>query len=392
MSDDFELLQQFVRERSDAAFEALSKRHVDLVYSAALRQTADAHLAEDVTQAVFAVLAQKAPGIGANVVLPAWLLSVTRFVANNARRQKLGQKRIAEAAMARDTGSGANEPDADWTHVAPLLDDAVASLPDADRNAVVLRFFQHCQFDEVGSKLGVSTDAAKKRVERALEKLRRFFSKKGVSVGAVGLGVLLTGNAVHAAPAALVATLGAAPAGATLVLAEGALKTMAMVSMKKIAVVGVAALMMLTAGGIVATKWIMGRVINTVIDDSVVLHNPAAPVNAPGQENDRTPLTAVAKANPVTSTVSNLRANTRNLVVLDGTASTLANRITTYEWKQTAGTDLKLTKEQLQRDRVGLYFFQPGQFEFELTVSDGTTVSEPAKVTVNITPASAKTP
>src|SRR5437868_3410053 len=136
MSDDFELLQQFVRERSDAAFEALSKRHAGLVYSAALRQTGDPHMAEDVTQAVFAVLA---------------------------------------------------------------------------------RFVQRCQFDEVGSKLGVSTDAAKKRIERALEKLRRFFSKKGVSVGAVALGALLTGNAVQAAPAALVAGLGAAPVGTALI-------------------------------------------------------------------------------------------------------------------------------------------------------------------------------
>lgn len=388
MSDDFELLQQFARDRSDAAFEALSKRHVDLVYSAALRQTADPHLAEDVTQAVFAVLAQKAPGLGANVVLPAWLLSVTRFAANNARRQKLGQKRIAEAAMARNTAAGgAAGTGTDWTHLAPLLDDAVASLSDADRNAVVLRFFQRCQFDEVGTRLGISNGAAKKRIERALEKLRRFYSKKGVSVGAVALGALLTGNAVQAAPVALV--VGAAPAGATLILAKGALKTMAIVSAKKIAVAGVAALVMLTAGGIVATKWIASRmVMNAALEDLGALRQAPPPPVAPVQVNqdDGTPLTAVARANPPESPNSERGSvEKRHVVVLDGTASTPAGRITSYMWKQTAGTDLKLALNQLQQNRVGLYFFAPGQYEFELTVSDGNSMSAPAAVKVNIT-------
>src|SRR5436190_18285447 len=93
MDDDYLLLQRYAREHSDAAFETLMQRHVDLVYSSALRLTSDAHMAEDVTQAVFIVLSRKASQLKSNVVLPAWLLSVTRLTASNARRDRNRQRK-----------------------------------------------------------------------------------------------------------------------------------------------------------------------------------------------------------------------------------------------------------------------------------------------------------
>src|SRR5690349_15803372 len=129
MDDDYQLLQKFIREKSDAAFETLMRRHADLVYSSALRQTADAHLADDVTQAVFIILAQKAPTLSARTVLPAWLLTVTHFTACNARREKAARQRIEHrAAIMNPAPAAAQTPDPDWPRVAPFLDEALAEL------------------------------------------------------------------------------------------------------------------------------------------------------------------------------------------------------------------------------------------------------------------------
>ncbi len=214
-ANDLELLGQFAREQSQDAFTELVNRHLNLVYSAALRQVRSPHQAEEVSQAVFTNLARNAQKLAPDTILSAWLYRVTRHAAidlvrSEARRQAREQISVEMSAM--------NQNPADWMQVEPLLDEAMDALEEADRASILLRYFENKSLREVGEVLGVSEDAAQKRVSRAVERLREFFSERKVAIGASALAVLLTANAVQAAPAALSAVVaaGAAPAAAAI--------------------------------------------------------------------------------------------------------------------------------------------------------------------------------
>jgi RNA polymerase sigma factor (sigma-70 family) len=255
--DDIELLGQYARDNSEAAFAMLVTRHVNLVYSTALRNAGNPHAAEEITQAVFIILAGKARNLSPRTVLSGWLYQTARLTAANFLRAEIRrQHREQEAYMQ----SLLNEPESNvWPQIAPLLDAAMAGLGEKDRNAVVLRFFENKSLGEVGRALGASEDAAKMRVNRALEKLRKFFSKRGVTLSGAIIAGAVSANSVHAAPVGLAITVtataakGSAAAASTLTLVKGALKLMAWTKMKTAAVTG--AVVLLTAGtGVVAVK------------------------------------------------------------------------------------------------------------------------------------------
>ena len=199
--DDFELLQAYASRRAEDAFTALTTRYIDLVYSAAARQTGDAQTAEDVTQAVFLTLARKVGSISRDTILSGWLLCTTRFAAANARR--LEQRRQHYEQQAMQSYVGPSESEAAWRRIAPLLDEALDRLGEKDRAAVVLRFFEQKSLKQVAEKLGASEDGAQKRISRAIEKLRLFFARHGKGVSAAALTGTLAANSVQAAPATL---------------------------------------------------------------------------------------------------------------------------------------------------------------------------------------------
>src|ERR1051326_8198554 len=147
MSDDMALVREFAASRSEAAFAALVQRHLGLVHSAALRQVGDAHLAEEIAQAVFIILARKAPALRPKTILSAWLYRTTRYAAADAlKARRRRQAREQEAYMQ----STLNQPDVDtWAQVAPLLDDAMAQLGETDRAALVLRYFENKTMGEI---------------------------------------------------------------------------------------------------------------------------------------------------------------------------------------------------------------------------------------------------
>jgi len=211
---DSMLLNQYVRDESQSAFNELVVRHADWVYSAAVRLVRDAHLAEDVTQAVFLLLAQNAGKLG-NRPVNAWLFKVTRYCAANALRAAERRRRHERtAAMLKSDFLDANVPSI-WGQMAPLLEESINHLRAADREVLLLRFYQRKSMADIGAALGVSEDAAKKRVSKTVERLRSIMSGKGVLIPAAVV-TLLSEQTTYAAPAGLATCCvpGAATAGA----------------------------------------------------------------------------------------------------------------------------------------------------------------------------------
>src|ERR1035437_9549925 len=230
---DMELLRDYDRQGSEEAFAALVQRHINLVYSVALRHVGIAAHAEEITQAVFVILARKAASLRPDTILEGWLHETTRltslsFMRGERRRQFREQEAYMQSTLQESTDVSA------WNQLAPMLDEAVSRLAKKDRDAVMLRFFKDKSLREVAAALRVNEAAAQRRVHRAVEKLRGFFTKRGVVLPAAVLTTAISANSVQAAPAVLAKTAiavafakGATASASTLTLIKGALKIMA---------------------------------------------------------------------------------------------------------------------------------------------------------------------
>lgn len=208
MNDDAVLLRRYAEDGSEAAFTELVRRHVDLVYGAALRRTAgDVHRAADVAQQVFTSLARDAAKLSHHSVLGAWLHTATRNAALNlmmSERRRHARELQAHALAPADANG---EASLDWDRLRPVLDAAIDELAEPDRAAVVLRFLERRAFADIGAALRVSEDAARMRTERALDRLRTALARRGITSTAAALGVLVSNQPLLSAPAGLAATL-----------------------------------------------------------------------------------------------------------------------------------------------------------------------------------------
>ena len=229
-SDDMQLLQEYASGRAEAAFNALVSRHINLVYSAAMRSVNNPHQAEEITQAVFVTLARKSGALRRGIVLSGWLYQTARLTASNFIRTEMRRQHREQQAHIQST---MNEPEPEtWTGVGPLLDEAMAQLNEKDRDAIVLRFFEGKPLKEVGDALGASEDAAQMRVGRALDKLRDFFHRRGITMPAAALAAAISENSIQAAPAGLAASVavgamhGSALTMSTLTLTKTAISMM----------------------------------------------------------------------------------------------------------------------------------------------------------------------
>lgn len=252
MIEDAELLRRYAADRSEAAFAELVSRHLGLVYSVALRQVrGDGHLAEDVTQRVFAALACKAGALAGHPVLSGWLYRTAHFTATDVLRSELRRRvREQEAQTMQEMFNANPEPAMDPERLRPMLDEVMGELGDRDRDALMLRFFEGRPFAEVGRRLQMTEDAARMRVERALDKMHRLLARRGLTSTALTLGTALAGQAAVPTSAGLAASVtGAALAGAGA--GGGAAAMATFMSMGKLQLGLVGAMMIAGAGGLV---------------------------------------------------------------------------------------------------------------------------------------------
>lgn len=252
MSDDAKLLQSYVEERSERAFSELVKRHIDLVYHAALRHTGgNAHSAQDVTQAVFVDLARKARSLTHRPVLTGWLFTSTRYAAAQVVRAERRRQAREEGAQFMNELIADSGLAPDWNQLRPVIDDALHELSERDREAVLLRFFEGKPFAELGAKFAISENTARVRVDRALDKLRKHLARRGVTSTSAALATLLANQALASAPTGLAIKISGA-AYATVAAMGGTTALATFMGMTKLHLS--AAAVLVVAGGTVIVQ------------------------------------------------------------------------------------------------------------------------------------------
>jgi RNA polymerase sigma factor (sigma-70 family) len=261
MTEDMELLRQYARHHSEDAFATLVSRHINLVYSVALRQIHDASLAEEVTQAAFIILARKAGSLGPKTALSAWLCRTAQYAAANALRAECRRQGREQEIYMQSLLSQSESETSPWPEIARLLDVAMAELSEKDHCAIVLRFFEGKDLKQVGAALGVNENTAKTRVSRAVEKLRKYFVKRGVILPVAVLTASISANSIQAAPVTLAKSVtavalakGATASGSTLALIKGAVKLMTWAKVKSAMMAGATVLLVAGATPIIVKE------------------------------------------------------------------------------------------------------------------------------------------
>ncbi len=319
MNDDTQLLRQYAREGSDQAFRELVERHVGLVHATARRLVAgDTHLAQDVTQIVFTDLARKAGSLPADLILGGWLHRHTCFTAAKAVRteqRRRSRDRIFMEINALEEKSGRATA---WENIAPVLDEALNGLNATDRDAIVLRYLQQQDFQCIGRELGLSDDTAQKRVARALDKLRGFLTKRGLTLSTALLATTLDTNAAVPAPFGL-----AAKVSATALSGAGAATSLSLTSLKSMftSKIALASLATLAVAGFAAYAWPHQPSTSGALPPAIQSRASVSPAPESAAVRQAGPRVAAPVAAPVTAAVNNVPDATEASVSATETAS-----------------------------------------------------------------------
>lgn len=350
---DSELLGRYVTGRDETALTELVHRHVDLVYSTALRRVGgDAHFAEDVVQEVFADFIRKAARLQGHMALSGWFYTSAHYAAAKLVRGERRRKARDQEAFLMNEIEASGGPEIRWASLRDVLEEAMHQLGERDRVAILMRYFERLPLAEVGQRLNVSENAAAKAVERALDRLRDSLARRGITSTAGALAVVLTGHAVTAAPAALAPAVTASLLSQTVGLTAGTIS--AIILMKKIAVALLVVLLVLMSGLAGYKTWKV-RALESEVARLRMDNLPVLPRKSRGQV---TTLASTAKpsAVPVSAAAPSeyqprLFAEIRN----EGRASPEAAYATFY-WAMQQG-DVKLLMEDVAYDDDGKAIF-----------------------------------
>jgi RNA polymerase sigma factor (sigma-70 family) len=208
MIEDTVLLREYTANRTEEAFAQLVRRHLNLVYAAAMRRTGgDPHRSQEIVQLVFNELARRAEKVARHPTLAGWLHAATRNAAINAARADRRRRFYEKEASLMNEILSFPPLDAEWDRLRNMIDEVIDRLPQSDHDAIVLRFLEGHTFAEVGQALQISEDAARMRVDRALNKIRRLLARRGITSSAAALSLGLAGHTGMAAPAGMAATI-----------------------------------------------------------------------------------------------------------------------------------------------------------------------------------------
>ena len=252
MTDDVELLRQYAETHSQDSFAELVRRHLNFVYGTALRRVGgNTHRAEEIAQTVFTDLARKAAKLSGHPSLTGWLHTSTRLAAAASVRSEQRRQIREQEAMAMNESISNSPPVPEWEKLRPVIDDALDQVNERDRTAVLQRFFENQPLVKIGQALSVSEDAARKRIDRALEKLRTQLARRGIASTTIALGLALANQVAVAAPAGLAPTITAAALANTVTAGSSSL--LSFFAMTKLQSGTLAALIVATAATIGTT-------------------------------------------------------------------------------------------------------------------------------------------
>ena len=323
-AQDMDLVREFARHNSEAAFTELVRRHIALVYSVARRCTGNDSDAQDVTQAVFIILARKAAGLRERTLLPGWLYETTRFTAARLLRTNVRRQQREQEAYMQSTLNEADTADV-WEKLSPHLEDAMSKLAERDRALLVLRFYQNKSGPEAAALLGLREAAVHKRTARALEKLRKIFIQRGIALSTTVIAGAVMAYAVQAAPTALAAKVsllaakGAATTTPITALVKGTMKTMTWMKIKF--PVAISAIVLVTGG--LVTVALSGEKSKQVPVDAVARFKQAisSPLDVDSFIVGQRSLKSLEELNSLAQLISGNRPSAENKITTNSQAS-----------------------------------------------------------------------
>jgi RNA polymerase sigma factor (sigma-70 family) len=352
--DDIELLRRYANNGEEEAFATVARRYVNLVFSAALRQARDRQMAEDISQTVFVLLARKGASLPANVILSGWLYRATGFVAADAIKSEARRRKREEIAM-----ETLGETEAHWQEIEPDLDDSMRELGKQEREFVLMRFFENRSLREIGDVMGLSEDAAQKRVSRALERLRELLARRGAKITSVGLAGALTAYSCQAAPVGLissvcaVATTSAGAVGLTA-FTKGAIEFMAMTKLK------LAAVAVVLVAAVSAPVVTQQQTVRELRQENDRLKTEFAKAAARAQTTPAAQIdpTELKRLREDAAEVHRLRAE----IAGGNAAAAPAKRAATRQTDVAAGLDEATAKDPMKRHTLGSTLVREGKF------------------------------
>ena len=253
--NDEQLIKRFTSGSDDKAFGLLVERYINVAYAAAINYLGNEDLARDACQLTFVKFSKKAGKLSGKVQLGGWIHATARNMARNIQkaetRRRKREESYADELMRKPTS------ETDWAQLGPELHEALVLLKPADRDAVILRFFQNKNLAEVGTALGISADAARMRLNRALEHMGDRLSKKGITSTAAALASALPAHAALTAPTGLASTISIAVLTGTTVSTTATLTGVIITAMKAKAIIistAVAATALVSTGVYLSNK------------------------------------------------------------------------------------------------------------------------------------------